>query len=65
MIFSVCILVNILADAAKVFMAGRIRRKLTLGNLSIINKISGTILIGFGIALLYGIVFLSDKIPGN
>jgi threonine/homoserine/homoserine lactone efflux protein len=64
-IFSVCIFVNILADIAKVFMAGKIRRKLTLGNLSIINKISGTILIGFGIALLYGILFLSDKIPGN
>ena len=64
-IFMVCILVNILADVAKVFMAGKIRGKLTLGNLSIINKISGTILIGFGIALLYGIVFLSEKIPGN
>lgn len=64
-IFAVCILVNILADIAKVFMAGKIRRKLTLGNLSIINKISGTILIGFGIALLYGIVFLSNKIPAN
>jgi len=64
-IFSVCMAVNILADIAKVFMAGKIRRKLTLGNLSIINKISGTILIGFGIALLYGIVFLSDKLPGN
>lgn len=65
LIFSVCIVVNILADVAKVFMAGKIRSKLTLGNLSIINKISGTILIGFGIALLYGIVFLSDKLPGN
>lgn len=64
-IFLVCILVNMIADVAKVLMAGRIRQKLTLGNLSIINKVSGTILIGFGIALLYGIVFLSDKLPGN
>ncbi|HYC28190.1 MAG TPA: LysE family transporter, partial [Chitinophagaceae bacterium] len=64
-IFSVCIAVNILADTAKVFMAGKIRSKITLKNLSLINKISGTILIGFGIALLYGIVFLSDKLPGN
>lgn len=64
-IFSVCMAVNILADIAKVFMAGKIRRKLTLGNLSIVNKISGTILIGFGIALLYGIVFLANKLPGN
>lgn len=64
-IFLVCILLNIIADVAKVLMAGKIRQKLTLGNLSIINKISGTILIGFGIALLYGIVFYSDKLPGN
>ena len=64
-IFLVCIVMNILADVAKVFMAGRIRQKLTLGTLSIINKISGTILIGFGIALLYGIVFLSEKLPVN
>jgi threonine/homoserine/homoserine lactone efflux protein len=64
-IFSVCILVNMIADMAKVLMAGKIRNKLTLRNLSIINKISGTILIGFGLALLYGIVFLWDKLPAN
>ncbi len=62
-IFLTCILVNIVADIAKVFMAGKLRSKLTLKNLSIINKISGSILIGFAIALLYGIVFLSNKIP--
>ena len=61
-IFSTCIIVNITADVAKVFMAGKLRSKLTVKNLSIINKISGTILIGFAIALLYGIVFLSDRI---
>lgn len=64
-IFSVCILVNIIADVAKVFMAGKIRSKLTVHNLSIINKVSGTILIGFGLALLYGVIFLSDKLPSN
>jgi threonine/homoserine/homoserine lactone efflux protein len=64
-IFLVCILLNMIADVAKVLMAGKIRSKLTLHNLSIINKISGTILIGFGVALLYGIVFFSEKIPGN
>jgi len=64
-IFFVCILVNIIADVAKVFLAGKIRDKLTLRNLSIINKVSGTILIGFGVALMYGIAFLSDKLPAN
>jgi threonine/homoserine/homoserine lactone efflux protein len=61
-IFSVCLLVNMSADVGKVLMAGRLGKKLTLHNLSIINKISGTILIGFGIALLWGVIFLTRKI---
>ncbi len=61
-IFSVCLLVNMGADTGKVLMAGKLGKKLTLHNLSIINKISGTILIGFGIALLWGVIFLSNKI---
>lgn len=64
-IFLVCIVVNMIADVAKVFMAGKIRNKLTVHNLSVINKISGTILIGFGLALLYGVIFLSHKLPAN
>ena len=65
MIFTVCILVNVVADTAKVLLAEKIRGKLTVHNISIINKISGTILIGFALVLLYGIVFLSDKIGAN
>jgi threonine/homoserine/homoserine lactone efflux protein len=56
-IFSVCLLVNMSADVGKVMMAGKLRNKLTLKTLSAINRISGTILIGFGIALLYGVIF--------
>jgi threonine/homoserine/homoserine lactone efflux protein len=56
-IFSVCLLVNMSADVGKVMMAGKLRNKLTLKMLSIINRISGTILIGFGIALLWGVIF--------
>jgi threonine/homoserine/homoserine lactone efflux protein len=56
-IFSVCLLVNMSADVGKVMMAGKLRSKLTLKMLSIINRISGTILIGFGIALLWGVIF--------
>ncbi len=56
-IFSVCLLVNMSADVGKVMMAGKLRSKLTLKTLSIINRISGTILIGFGIALLWGVIF--------
>ncbi len=61
-IFSVCLLVNMGADVLKVMMAGKLRSKLNLRTLTIINKISGTILIGFGIALLWGVVFLTRKI---
>jgi hypothetical protein len=46
------------ADTGKVMMAGKLRNRLTLRTLAIINRISGTILIGFGIALLWGVIFL-------
>ena len=61
-IFTACLVINMIADVFKVMLAGKIRKKLTVRNLSIINKVSGTILIGFAFALLYGIVFLSDKL---
>lgn len=61
-IFSVCLLVNMSADTGKVLMAGRLRSRLTQKNLSIINKISGTILIGFGIALVWGVIFFGSKV---
>ncbi|MFL5746106.1 MAG: LysE family translocator [Niastella sp.] len=51
LIFSVCVALNIAADILKVMLAGKLRNKLTLHNISIINKISGIILGCFGIAL--------------
>jgi threonine/homoserine/homoserine lactone efflux protein len=60
-IFSTCLLINILADILKVVMAGKLRQRLTQHNISIINKISGTILIGFGFALCYSALFLVHK----
>jgi threonine/homoserine/homoserine lactone efflux protein len=60
-IFSVCLLINMGADVGKVMMADKLRSKLTLRTLSIINKISGIILIGFGIALLWGVIFFIHK----
>ncbi len=59
LIFSICLLVNIAADIIKVLMAGKLRKRLTLYNISLINKISGTILIGFGVALLIGTMLLA------
>lgn len=61
-IFSVCLLINMAADVGKVMLSGNLRKKLTVHNLSIINKISGAILIGFGIALLYSIIILKHRI---
>ncbi|HRP31732.1 MAG TPA: LysE family transporter [Agriterribacter sp.] len=61
-IFTTCILFNILADAAKVMLAGSLRKKLTAHNISLITKISGGILIAFAFALIYGIIFWSDKV---
>jgi threonine/homoserine/homoserine lactone efflux protein len=61
-IFSTCLLLNMAADVAKVLLAGKLRTRLTLHNISIINKISGSLLIGFGIALLYSVLFLANKV---
>jgi threonine/homoserine/homoserine lactone efflux protein len=58
-IFSVCLGVNILADILKVVLAAKVRHSLTPHNINIINKISGTILIGFGLTIIYGIKFLN------
>jgi threonine/homoserine/homoserine lactone efflux protein len=62
LIFSVCLALNIAADILKVMLAGKLRNKLTLHNISLINKISGVILAGFGIALFYGTHFISDAV---
>ncbi|MBA4168327.1 MAG: LysE family transporter [Chitinophagaceae bacterium] len=59
LIFAVCLIVNIAADVVKVLMAGKLRKRLTLHNISLINKVSGTILIGFGVALLIGTMLLA------
>jgi len=60
-IFSTCLAFNIAADIGKIALAGKLRDRLTARNMSIINKVSGTILIGFGLALLYSSFFLVHK----
>jgi threonine/homoserine/homoserine lactone efflux protein len=52
--FATCLAFVLSTDIAKVFLAGGLRKKLTPHNILIINKISGLILIGFGIALIWG-----------
>jgi threonine/homoserine/homoserine lactone efflux protein len=61
-VFGTCLLFVLLTDIAKVALASRLRSKLTPKILRTINKISGLILIGFGIALCWGILAYGDKI---
>ena len=56
-IFSTCILVNFGADVGKVLLAGKLSKKLTHRNVVLINKISGLLLLIFGIALFLGILY--------
>lgn len=56
-IFVTCLLFVLLSDVLKVLLAGKIRNRLTPHNIHIINRINGIILIGFGIALIAGLLF--------
>jgi threonine/homoserine/homoserine lactone efflux protein len=60
--FITCLAFVLTADIAKVLLAGRLRKKLTPHNIHLINKLSGLILIGFGIALIIGTVFYGNKL---
>lgn len=55
-VFGTCLLFVLITDIAKVALAARLRSKLTPKILGNINKLSGIILVGFGIALCWGIL---------
>lgn len=61
-IFATALGLNMAADILKVTLAGKLRKKLTLKNIRLINKISGLILLIFGTVLLLGVVFFAKKI---
>jgi len=61
-LFLVCLAIVFSADIAKVMLAGKIRKKLTPHNIHIINRVNGIILIGFGIALIWGLLVYADKL---
>ncbi|MEO6893570.1 MAG: LysE family transporter [Ginsengibacter sp.] len=60
-IFATALLLNMSADIAKVTLAGKLRKKLTIKNIRLINKISGLILVIFGTVLLLGVLFFVRK----
>jgi threonine/homoserine/homoserine lactone efflux protein len=61
-VFATCLMLVASLDVVKVMLAGRIRQKLTPHNIHIINRISGMILIGFGVALIWGILAFGDRL---
>ncbi len=60
-VFAVGLVFVLLADVAKVLLAGRLRTKLTPHNIHNINRVSGLILIGFGVALIWGLLSHASK----
>lgn len=54
LVFGTCLLFVLLSDLLKVALAGKLRPKLTIQNMIIINRISGIIILVFSAALFYG-----------
>ena len=55
--FSICLGLNIVADILKIRLTGKLGKKLTSKNITIINKISGLMYLVFGIALISAVVY--------
>lgn len=56
-IFTTCVIVNLGADILKVMLADKLSKKLTHKNIVLINRISGSLLVLFGVALLLGVLY--------
>jgi len=61
-IFTTCLVWMLSTDILKVFLAGKIRNRLTPHNIHIINRINGILLIIFGIALIWGLILYGKRI---
>ncbi len=59
-IYVTALSIVLLADLLKVFLASRIRNKLTPHNIHILNRINGVILIIFGLVLIGGILIYGN-----
>ena len=60
--FTTCLCWMLGTDVLKVFLAGKIRNRLTPHNIHILNRINGILLIVFGIALVWGIIVYGNRI---
>ncbi len=57
--FAVILIIVLLSDIFKVFLAGLLKKKLTIRNIVYVNKISSAILVVFGIVILIRTLYLS------
>jgi len=60
-VFLTCLILVACFDVIKVMLAGRIRERLTPHNVHIINRVSGMILIAFGLALIWGVLAFGER----
>ena len=58
--FVTCLVFVLATDILKVMMAQKIRKKLTPHNIQILSRINGVVLLGFGLVLLWGLIFYTD-----
>ena len=63
-IFGIALSLVLAGDITKVILAGNLRKRLTLKNIQLINRINGVILIGFGVALIIGLLFYGQRLDG-
>ena len=61
-IFITCLVFVFTADFAKVMLAHKIRSRLTVHNIHLINRVNGIILIGFGLVLIWGLLFYNERL---
>ena len=61
-IFSIALGLVLAGDITKVILAGKLRTRLTLKNIQLINRVNGVILIGFGVALIVGLLFYGQHL---
>jgi threonine/homoserine/homoserine lactone efflux protein len=61
-IFTTCLVWMLGTDILKVFLAGKIRNRLTPHNIHIINRINGLLLVIFGIALIWGLIIYGKRL---
>jgi len=55
-VFPSCLILVAALDVVKVLASGKIRQRLTPHNIHIINRISGMVLIAFGVALVWSLL---------